>query len=232
MSVYDLPLKSIDGGDLDASILRGRASLVVNVASRCGLTAQYAALQALHERYRDRGFLVLGAPCNQFGAQEPGTADEIAEFCSTEYAVTFPLTEKLDVNGPRAHPLYRALTGTSDADGTAGDVQWNFEKFLVSPAGKPVARFRPDVLPDAGELVAALEAHLPASPEPTWVPRTAADVHPGDRVLLDSGAELTVTRVERSFLGRNDLLCLVEDTPARWLAQGIRATAELQVLTT
>jgi glutathione peroxidase len=222
VSVYDLPLKSIDGGDLDASILRGRASLVVNVASRCGLTAQYAALQALHERYRDRGFLVLGAPCNQFGAQEPGTADEIAEFCSTEYAVTFPLTEKLDVNGPRAHPLYRALTGTSDADGPAGDVQWNFEKFLVSPAGKPVALPAPTCFPTRAS------SSLRSRPSPRARSRRGCRGRPPTcipaTVLLDSSAEL-LTRVERSF---GQTTCSASSrTPRPAGAQGIGPPAQL-----
>jgi glutathione peroxidase len=162
MAVYDTPIAALDGAALDLSQLRGRATLVVNVASYCGHTPQYAGLQALHERYRARGFTVLGVPCNQFGREEPGTAQEIARFCATAYGVTFPLTQKLDVNGPRRHPLYRELTATPDAAGEAGDVRWNFEKFLVSPAGEPVARFRPKTDPLAPEVIAAVEAVLPA----------------------------------------------------------------------
>jgi glutathione peroxidase len=126
------------------------------------LTPQYEGLEKLHERYRDQGFRVLGVPCNQFGQQEPGSPEEIATFCSTTYGVTFPMTEKLEVNGPSRHRLYQRLTATPDADGQAGDVQWNFEKFLVSPQGEIVARFRPKVLPDANEVVSALESVLPA----------------------------------------------------------------------
>jgi glutathione peroxidase len=233
MSIWDLPLKALDGSPLDTGPFRGRAVLVVNVASQCGLTPQYAGLQALYERYADRGLAVLGAPCNQFAGQEPGSAEEIAAFCSSRYAVTFPLTEKLDVNGQRRHPLFAVLTRVPDRDGRAGDVEWNFEKFLVAPSGEPVARFRPPVEPDDPELVAAVEAALPPTPTPAWVQRTAADVRPGDRVRVPSkGVELTVARVERSFLGRDGLLCLVEDSPARWLAQPLPETAEVEVLVT
>jgi glutathione peroxidase len=136
--------------------------LIVNVASRCGNTPQYAQLEELQHRYADKGFTVLGFPCNQFGKQEPGTADEIAAFCSLTYGVTFPMFEKIDVNGPHRHPLYAELTAVADADGKAGDIEWNFEKFIVSPGGEIVARFRPDTLPDAPEVVAAIEALLPA----------------------------------------------------------------------
>jgi glutathione peroxidase len=160
-SVYGALLTGLDGRPLDPELLRGRATLVVNVASECGYTLQYAGLQQLYERYRERGLVVLGAPCNQFGNQEPGTADQIAEFCSTVYSVTFPLTEKLAVNGPDRHPLYERLTGIPDADGVAGDVEWNFEKFVVSPEGAAVARFRSETEPDDPRLVAAIEAQLP-----------------------------------------------------------------------
>jgi glutathione peroxidase len=125
------------------------------------LTPQYAGLEELQERYKDRGFSVLGVPCNQFAGQEPGSAEEIATFCSTTYGVTFPLTEKLDVNGSARHPLYDQLTSTADAAGEAGDIQWNFEKFLVSPAGEVVGRFRPTVSPDSEELISAVEKTLP-----------------------------------------------------------------------
>ena len=162
MAIYDSFPGALDGGPLDVDDLKGRAVLIVNVASRCGNTPQYATLESIHEQYRDRGFTVVGVPCNQFGQQEPGSPEEIATFCSTTYRVTFPLTEKVDVNGPDRHPLFQQLTSTPDAEGEAGDVQWNFEKFLVSPDGEVVARFRPAVTPDADEVVSAIESVLPA----------------------------------------------------------------------
>lgn len=162
MAITDTKISALDGNPLDLGQFAGKATLVVNVASRCGLTPQYSGLEELHERYKDRGFSVLGVPCNQFAGQEPGTAEEIATFCSTTYGVTFPLTEKVDVNGPDRHELYKELTETKDSDGEAGDVKWNFEKFLVGPDGNVVARFRPMVAPDAPELVSAIEAVLPA----------------------------------------------------------------------
>ena len=131
------------------------------MASRCGLTPQYAQLEALQREYAGRGFTVLGVPCNQFAGQEPGTAEEIAAFCSATYGVTFPMTGKLEVNGAGADPLYRSLTAVPDASGEAGDVQWNFEKFLLSADGAVVARFRPGTTPDAPELRAAVESVLP-----------------------------------------------------------------------
>ena len=155
------PLTALDGTPLDLDALRGRAVLVVNVASRCGLTPQYAALEELQRRYAPAGFSVLGCPCNQFGEQEPGSADEIATFCSTTYGTSFPMTEKLDVNGRRRDPLYRELTRTPDAEGRAGEVEWNFEKFLVAPSGEVVARFRPTVDPEAPEVIDAIERNLP-----------------------------------------------------------------------
>ncbi|MFV2120585.1 glutathione peroxidase [Streptomyces sp. Act-28] len=161
MSLYDIPLRTLSGEPTSLAEYRGRAVLVVNVASRCGLTPQYTGLEKLQQEYGERGLTVLGVPCNQFGGQEPGGAEEIRTFCSTTYGVTFPLLEKTDVNGPGRHPLYAELTRVADADGEAGDVQWNFEKFLVSPEGG-VARFRPRTEPDAPELVAAIEACLPA----------------------------------------------------------------------
>lgn len=163
MSVLDSVPAALDGSPLDAASLAGRAVLVVNVASRCGLTPQYEGLERLQRRYGDAGLTVLGVPCNQFRGQEPGSAEEIAEFCSATYGVTFPLTEKVDVNGGGRHPLYRDLVDVPDAAGEAGDVQWNFEKFLVAPGGDVVARFRPGVEPEAPELVAAVEAHLPTA---------------------------------------------------------------------
>ncbi len=162
MSLYDVPLTTLDGAPASLAEHQGKALLLVNVASKCGLTPQYAGLEALHERYADRGFSVLGFPCNQFLGQEPGTSEEIATFCSTTYGVTFPLFEKLEVNGPGRHPLYAELTEIPDADGKAGDVAWNFEKFLVSPDGRVVARFRPQVEPEDPTLVGAVEEQLPA----------------------------------------------------------------------
>src|SRR5580698_2837089 len=161
MSIYDLDIAGLDGSSLDLSALKGQEVLVVNVASKCGLTPQYTKLEELQKRYIGKGFTVLGVPCNQFGGQEPGSAEEIQTFCSTSYGVTFPLTEKVDVNGAGRHPLYQVLTETSDAEGQAGDIQWNFEKFLVSPAGEVVARFRPTVDPASDDVVAAIEANLP-----------------------------------------------------------------------
>jgi glutathione peroxidase len=156
---YDIPLRTLDGTPRSLADYRGKALLIVNVASKCGLTPQYAGLEALQERYAARGFSVLGFPCNQFGGQEPGTPEQISEFCSTNYGVSFPLFEKLSVNGPERHPLYTELTQVPDEAGKAGDIEWNFEKFLVTPAGQ-VQRFRPKTTPDDPALVAALEAAL------------------------------------------------------------------------
>ncbi|MFB9931383.1 glutathione peroxidase [Amycolatopsis halotolerans] len=163
MGIRDLPLKTLSGDDatLDGS-LAGKTLLVVNVASKCGLTPQYTGLERLQERYSDKGFSVVGFPCNQFAGQEPGTAEEIQTFCSTTYGVSFPLFEKIDVNGEDRHPLYASITGTPDADGEAGDVQWNFEKFLISPDGSVLGRFRPRTEPEDETIVAAIEAALPA----------------------------------------------------------------------
>lgn len=160
--LLDVPVSTLDGSGTTLGDLTGRQpALVVNVASKCGLTPQYTALEAVHEEYGPRGFTVVGVPCNQFMGQEPGTAEEIAEFCSATYGVTFPMTEKVEVNGPGAHPLFQRLTAAPDADGAAGDVQWNFEKFLVDGDGRVVARFRPKTLPDAPEVRAAIEGLLP-----------------------------------------------------------------------
>jgi glutathione peroxidase len=160
-SLYDTPIHALDGGDLNLHDYEGEAVLVVNVASRCGLTPQYTGLEELHERFREQGFTVLGVPCNQFMGQEPGTAEEIAEFCSTTYGVTFPLTEKVEVNGEDRHPLYQQLVDVPDAEGHTGDIRWNFEKFLVAPGGKVVARFAPQVEPLSDEITAAVEANVP-----------------------------------------------------------------------
>ncbi len=162
MTVRDIPVNTLAGEPSSLSDLDGKTLLVVNVASKCGLTPQYTGLEELHERFADRGFSVVGFPCNQFGGQEPGSAEEIAEFCSATYGVTFPMFEKIEVNGPGRHPIYDELTAVADADGQAGDIQWNFEKFLVGPDGAVLARFRPMTAPDAPELVAAIEANLPA----------------------------------------------------------------------
>jgi glutathione peroxidase len=161
VTIYDHDVKALDGGAADLHDHEGEALLIVNVASKCGLTPQYEGLERIHEQYKDRGFSVLGFPCNQFMGQEPGSAEEIATFCSTTYGVTFPLTEKVEVNGPGRHKLYETLTAVPDAEGTAGDVQWNFEKFLVGPDGAVLARFRPRTLPTSPEVVAAVEAALP-----------------------------------------------------------------------
>jgi glutathione peroxidase len=161
MSLLQQPIARLDGtaatlGDLTG----GQPALVVNVASRCGLTPQYAALEALHERYAASGFTVLGVPCNQFAEQEPGTAEEIAQFCSATYGVTFPMTEKIEVNGPGRHPVYDELVSVPDQSGRAGDVQWNFEKFLLDGDGTVVARFGPTVVPDDPAVTSAIEPLL------------------------------------------------------------------------
>ncbi|WP_396936247.1 glutathione peroxidase [Mycolicibacterium sp.] len=160
-SLTAIPLTTLDGSATTLAELASGAALVVNVASKCGLTPQYTALQKLAQDYRGRGLTVIGVPCNQFMGQEPGTAEEIQTFCSTTYGVTFPLLAKTDVNGPERHPLYAELTKAADASGEAGDIQWNFEKFLVAPGGQVVNRFRPRTEPDAPEVVAAIEAVLP-----------------------------------------------------------------------
>ena len=161
--LLDLPVTTLDGEPTTLGALTaGRTALVVNVASRCGLTPQYGRLEALQREYADRGFTVIGVPCNQFAGQEPGTAEEIGTFCSATYGVTFPMTEKVEVNGDGATALYQRLTGVPDAAGEAGPVQWNFEKFLLAPDGAVVGRFRPRTEPDAPEVRAAIEASLPS----------------------------------------------------------------------
>jgi glutathione peroxidase len=161
MALPDIPLVTLDGRDTSLAEFSGKVLLIVNVASKCGLTPQYAGLEALHRRYSDRGFAVLGFPCNQFGAQEPGSNEEIATFCSTTYGVTFPMFDKIDVNGAGRHPLYDLLTEVADAEGHTGDIRWNFEKFLVAPDGS-ITRFSPMVAPEDATLVAAIEAALAA----------------------------------------------------------------------
>jgi glutathione peroxidase len=163
-ALYDLPIKTLQGDDTSLGAHKGEALLVVNVASRCGLTPQYSGLERLYEQYHDRGFSVLGFPCNQFLEQEPGTPEEIAEFCSTTYGVTFPLFEKIEVNGPGRHPIYGVLTQAADAEGHSGDIRWNFEKFLVSADGEVIGRFAPQLEPEDTALVAAVEAALPGAP--------------------------------------------------------------------
>ena len=161
-SIYDMPIKTLRGEQSSLGEHKGKALLVVNVASRCGLTPQYTGLEQLQQTYAARGFTVLGFPCNQFMGQEPGTPEEIETFCSTNYGVTFPMFEKIDVNGSDRHAVYEELTKTADAEGKAGDIAWNFEKFLVSPKGEVVGRFRPLITPDDAGLVQAIEAQLPA----------------------------------------------------------------------
>ena len=160
MSLYETPIAALDGSPDGLSKEDGRLTLMVNVASRCGLTPQYEGLERLQERYADQGFSVLGFPCNQFLGQEPGSPKEIAEFCSTTYGVTFPLFEKIDVNGDRRHALYAELTKFPDGEGYTGDIRWNFEKFLVAPDGRVVARFAPQVEPEAPEVTGAIEGAL------------------------------------------------------------------------
>jgi glutathione peroxidase len=161
MSIYDTSLHTLTGEATSLAEFRGTTLLVVNVASKCGLTPQYEGLERLQKTYGDKGFSVVGFPCNQFGAQEPGSAEEIATFCSATYGVTFPMMEKVDVNGDDRNPVYEELTAFPDAEGEAGDIQWNFEKFLVSADGTIVQRFRPMVDPEAPEVIDAIEANLP-----------------------------------------------------------------------
>ena len=161
MTMWDAPIHTLQGAATSLGAFRGKALLLVNVASRCGLTPQYTALEALHEKLAPRGFTVLGFPCNQFGAQEPGTPEQIQTFCSTTYGVTFPLTEKIDVNGAGRHPIYRELTQIADAGGHKGDIRWNFEKFVISADGGKITRFDPRTAPDDPAVVAAIEAGLP-----------------------------------------------------------------------
>jgi glutathione peroxidase len=159
-SPLDVDIAALQGGSADLSQYAGKVVLVVNVASKCGLTPQYSGLEKLHERYTGQGFTVLGVPCNQFLGQEPGSAEEIAEFCSATYGVTFPMTEKVEVNGEGRHPLYDRLVGFADAEGHSGDIRWNFEKFLIGKDGSVVARFSPQTEPEAAEVAAAVESAL------------------------------------------------------------------------
>ena len=160
MGIKDIPLKALDGTPTSLAEHTDKAVLVVNVASKCGLTPQYTALEELHKAYAGQGFSVVGFPCNQFGGQEPGTAEEIQTFCSTTYGVTFPLFEKVDVNGEERNPVYDELTKTADAEGYTGDIRWNFEKFLLDGEGNIVARFSPRTEPDDPQVVAAIKSLL------------------------------------------------------------------------
>jgi glutathione peroxidase len=160
MGIQEIPLKALDGTPTSIAEHTDKAVLVVNVASKCGLTPQYTALEELHKTYSDQGFSVVGFPCNQFGGQEPGSAEEIQEFCSTTYGVTFPLFEKIDVNGEDRNPVYDELTKTADADGYTGDIRWNFEKFLLDGEGNIVARFSPRTEPDDPQVVDAIKSLL------------------------------------------------------------------------
>ncbi|WP_251093806.1 glutathione peroxidase [Streptomyces sp. Caat 7-52] len=159
-SPLDIEIGALQGGPANLPQLAGKAVLIVNVASKCGLTPQYSGLEKLQERYAEQGFTVLGVPCNQFLGQEPGSAEEIAEFCSATYGVSFPLTEKVEVNGEGRHPLYERLVGFADAEGHTGDIRWNFEKFLIGRDGRVVARFSPQTEPESAEVVAAIEGQL------------------------------------------------------------------------
>ncbi len=159
-SIHEIAVKDIDGKDTKLSAYKGKVVLIVNVASKCGLTPQYKGLESIYEKYKDKGFTVLGFPCNQFLGQEPGSNQQIKEFCSTKYNVTFPLFDKIDVNGPGRHPLYAALAGPESP--FPGDIKWNFGKFLVDRNGKIIKRFEPKTTPDSPEVIAAIEAALAA----------------------------------------------------------------------
>ena len=155
--MWNAPLKTLQGKDVRLADYQGKALMLVNVASKCGNTPQYAALEALQKKYGPQGFTVIGFPCNQFGGQEPGTAQEIEQFCSTTYGVTFPLMEKVDVNGANRHEVYKTLTPLKDASGHAGDIRWNFEKFVVSADGTQITRFDPEITPNDPTVIAAVE---------------------------------------------------------------------------
>jgi glutathione peroxidase len=227
-SLFD-GIDALSGDALDTAALDGKAVLVVNVASRCGLTPQYEGLESLQKTFGERGLTVLGVPCNQFAGQEPGSAEEIQEFCSATYGTTFPMTEKLDVNGTNRHPLFDWLTATADADGRAGEVEWNFEKFLVAPSGEVRGRFRPTVALESEELTGAIEALLDGTAETKTV--KASEVEVGDRLITPSG-EFLVTRIDGEMLGSSDYIAFVEDTPARWLKMPMPPDAEVQVAVT
>ena len=159
-SIYDIPLKDINGKDTTLAAYKGKVLLLVNVASQCGYTPQYKGLEAIYKKYSDRGFTVLGFPCNQFGSQEPGTDAEIVQFCTSKYNVTFPLFDKIEVNGPNRHPLYTALAGTDSP--FPGDIKWNFTKFLIGRDGTILKRFPSQTTPDSPEVTTAIESALAA----------------------------------------------------------------------
>ena len=161
LPMWNVPIKTLQGKDTKLADYKGKALMLVNVASKCGLTPQYTTLEALQKKYGPKGFTVIGFPCNQFGGQEPGTAEEIEHFCSTTYGVTFPMMEKIDVNGPARHDIYKALTPLKDPSGHEGDIRWNFEKFVVSADGTKITRFSPKTKPDDPTVIAAVEAALP-----------------------------------------------------------------------
>src|SRR5215467_109424 len=157
-SIHDIAVKDIDGKDTTLGAYKGKVLLIVNVASKCGYTPQYQGLETIYEKYKDKGLVVLGFPCNQFGRQEPGTDEEIKQFCSSKYNVTFPLFDKIDVNGPKRHPLYTELAGKDSP--YPGDIKWNFSKFLIGRDGKILKRFESKVVPNSPEVTQAIEAAL------------------------------------------------------------------------
>ena len=159
--MWTAPVKTLKGEPTSLAAYKGKALMIVNVASECGLTPQYTQLEQLQKKYGPKGFTVIGFPCNQFGGQEPGTAEEIAKFCSTNYGITFPITEKIEVNGPARHAIYQELTPIADEKGHTGDIRWNFEKFVVSADGTKITRFHPKTKPDDPQVIAAIEAALP-----------------------------------------------------------------------
>ncbi|HEY1553968.1 MAG TPA: glutathione peroxidase [Kofleriaceae bacterium] len=160
-SMWDAPIKTLQGKDTTLAAYKGKALMLVNVASRCGNTPQYATLEALQKKYEAKGFTVIGFPCNQFGGQEPGTAQEISTFCATHYGITFPIMEKIEVNGPGRHAIYQSLTPFADSGGHDGDIRWNFEKFVISSDGTKITRFSPKQKPDDPTVIAAVEQALP-----------------------------------------------------------------------
>jgi glutathione peroxidase len=160
-SIWNAPIHTLQGKSTTLAAYKGKALMLVNVASKCGNTPQYATLEALQKKYEAKGFTVIGFPCNQFHGQEPGTAEEIATFCATNYGITFPIMEKIEVNGDSRHPIYKALTPIADAGGHEGDIRWNFEKFVVSADGKKVTRFSPKTKPEDPTVIGAVEAALP-----------------------------------------------------------------------
>jgi glutathione peroxidase len=160
-AMWTSPIKTLDGKPTTLAAYKGKALMLVNVASKCGLTPQYATLEALQKKYEPKGFTVIGFPCNQFAGQEPGSAEEIQQFCSTTYGVTFPMMEKIEVNGDARHDIYKALTPIADASGHTGDIRWNFEKFVVSADGSKITRFSPKQTPDDPAVIAAVESSLP-----------------------------------------------------------------------